>query len=347
MAGQLRRLCAASSLAFFATSAFADLALVQQPYPDGRQAPAEIYLTGEITQGSPRQFLDLVISHGLTKATVYFHSEGGDLLSGIELGEQIRKAGFNTAIGKQGTGFGKPQPGKCQSSCVLSLVGGYFRFADQGSVIGIHRFFKRTAGEQDLDVAQVLSAAITGYLIRMGADPQLFERMVQVGRGKMQLLALDEAFRLNVVNNGVLPAEWKIEGRDGQVYLKGQQETWLGTGKVLVSCAKGRTASLSALYDAGTNTDRIAADAVSYSLRIDNKFIPITSPQLRARPQVQGDYILARISPTPPLIVALEQADQIGFAYHPKEAGDFFGFLVDARKDHDMIQSFLNHCRGI
>lgn len=324
--------------------ACADFISVEHTYQDGRAAPMEIYFSGEITTATTRQFLDLVLSQKITKATVYFDSIGGDLMSGMELGEQIRKAGFNTAIGKMVKGSG-PAMGKCQSSCVLSYVGGYFRFAEPGSNIGIHRFYRHTAGDQDLDVGQVLSAAITSYLIRMGTDPKLFERMVQVGRGKMQTLSLSDAAKLNVYNNGVLPADWKIEGKSGQVYLRGIQETWLGTGKILMSCNENRGVSLSALYDAGTNTDRIARGSVAYSLRLDNLFLPVPAGDLRRRPSVQGDYLMASYAPTPPSLQSIQQSEKIGFAFHPKASNEFFGFLIDAHKDKDTITSFIQHCR--
>jgi len=326
------------------TLAFADFSSVSHVYPDGRPAPYEIYFSGEITTSTARQFLDLVLSQKITKATVYFDSIGGDLISGMELGEQIRKAGFNTAIGKQGGGYGHAGLGKCQSSCVLSYIGGYFRFAEPGSNIGIHRFYRRTAGDQDLDVGQVLSAAVTSYLIRMGADPKLFERMVQVERGKMQTLSLADAAKLDVVNNGLLPAEWKIEGKSGQVYLRGMQETWLGTGKVLMSC-ENHGISLSALYDAGANTDRIAREAVAFSLRLDNLFIPVQANDLRRRPAVTGDYLMATFSPPPSTLQSIEYSNKIGFAFHPRASNEFFGFLIDSARDKDTINSFIKHCR--
>jgi hypothetical protein len=325
--------------------ASADFKSVVHAYPDGRAAPYEIFFSGEITTSTTRQFLDLVLSQKIEKATVYFDSIGGDLISGMEFGEQIRKAGFNTAIGKMVSGSA-PGLGKCQSSCVLSYVGGYFRFAEPGSNIGIHRFYRRTAGEQDLDEGQILSAAITSYLTRMGTDPKLFERMVQVERGRMQTLSLPDAAKLKVFNNGVLPAEWKIEGKSGQVYLRGTQESWLGTGKILMSCnGGGNGVSLSALYDAGANTDRIAKESVSYSLRLDSLFLPVPAGDLRRRPAVQGEYLLATYSPTPPVVQSIEQARKIGFAFHPKTKNEFFGFMIDAEQERDTINSFIQHCR--
>lgn len=350
MAGLIPRLAAVALTATIAPlCASAEFEVLEQRYADGRQAPAEIYLSGDITPETPSDFLNVVLKKRITKATVYFDSNGGDLMGGMELGEQIRKAGFNTAIGKAGASYGRAAVGKCQSSCVLSLIGGYFRFAEHGSVIGIHRFYRqsRTAGAQDLDVGQVLSASITSYLIKMGADPALFERMVRVGRGRMESLPLADAAKLNVINNGMLPADWTIEGKGGQVYMRGQQETWLGTGKMLFTCAPGNNIQVSAMYDAGNNTQKVAREAVNYSLRLDSRFIPVTSPELRDRPSVSGDYIVATLRPSAPLAESMQYASQIGFAFHPAKNGEFFGYLIDAQPQREMIQSFINHCRTI
>lgn len=323
----------------------ASFQIMKHAYPDGRPAPSEIYFSGEIAQSTPKQFLDLVLSTRTSHATVYFDSIGGDLLAGIELGEHIRKAGFNTAIGKAGASYGRAGIGKCQSSCVLSYAAGYYRFAEHGSSIGIHRFYRKSSGVQDLDVGQLLSAAVTSYLIRMGTDPALFEKMAQVGRGRMHTLHPAEAVQLNLTNNGILPVEWSIVGKSGQVYLRGQQETWNGTGKLLFSCENNNRVKLTALYDAGANTSKIAYESVSYSLRLDSRFIPVEPPVLRDRPNVQGDYIMATMILTPALTSSIRNAFMIGFAFHPRDSGQFFGFSISARQDQDTIHSFIAHCQ--
>ena len=329
------------------TSCLADasrIEILNHQYSDGRSAPAEIYISGEMTQALPGEFLALLRRHSVTKGTVYFDSDGGDVMAGMELGDIIRKAGFNTSVGRIGNGYGQAGIGRCQSSCVLSFLGGYFRFAPPGTVLGIHRFYKQTSGELDLDVGQVLSAAITSYLIRMGADPALFERMVQVGRGRMQQLALDDAAALNLINDGVLPATWTIEGKGGKVYLRGEQEAWIGTGKILLHCGRGGIMELTALYDAGENTPVIARSARDYSVRIDRRFVSLNTHDMVSPLSVQNGYLVATFRVPPPLAQTLANASQIGFGFHPDSATTFYGFLVSASHDRETIQSFIAHC---
>lgn len=318
--------------------------ILKHQYSDGRSAPAEIYVSGEMTPALPGEFLTLLQQHSVTTGTVYFDSDGGDVMTGMELGDIIRNAGFNTSIGKIGTRYGQAGVGRCQSSCVLSYLGGYFRFAPPGSVFGIHRFYKQTSGQLDLDVGQVLSAAITSYLIRMGADPALFERMVQVGRGRMQQLSLVDAAALNVVNDGILPATWTIEGKGGKVYLRGEQEAWIGTGKIFLHCGRSGVMELSALYDAGVNTPIIANSTRNYSVRVDKRFVGLDAQDMVSPLSVQNGYLVATFRISPPLAQTLAGASQIGFGFHPDSATTFYGFLINAANDTETIQSFTTHC---
>jgi hypothetical protein len=60
---------------------------------------AEIYASGEITQGTALAFDTYLKNNNITMATVYFDSYGGSLIEGITLGEIIRRKGFDTSIG--------------------------------------------------------------------------------------------------------------------------------------------------------------------------------------------------------------------------------------------------------
>lgn len=319
-----------------------DIRVVPSASQRGVASPPEIYLAGEITESTVTQLADLIKSQDIEGAIVYLDSAGGDPQAGMDLGELIRKTSMNTAVGKVGKASGHPLPGQCMSACVLTLAGGKFRFVDPVSQLGIHRFYRRTAQSSDLDVAQVMSAAITAYFIKMGVSPSLFERMVQVGRGKMELLGHPEAAKLNLINNGVLPAEWEIEGSQGSVYLVGRQITFNGTGKVIMTCAPGRKVKFSALYDADKNNAFIAQRAVNYSLRINQHFYPIGQMQTKA--SISGGFVLASFVPDDSMIWSLGSAEQIGFAFQTGQADTFYGFLVDASGKQDLIRSWITHC---
>lgn len=319
-----------------------DIRIVPSASQRGVNSPPEVYLSGEITDETVDQLKGLIRNQDIDGSIVYLDSMGGDPKAGMALGEVIRKQNMNTAVGKPGASPGRPEPGKCMSACVLTLAGGKFRFVDQSSQLGIHRFYRRTATATDLDVAQVLSASITSYLIRMGIDPALFERMVQVSRGKMELLGHVDAAKLNLVNNGVLPAEWEIEGKQGSVYLVGRQVTWNGTGKVLLTCAPGKRVKFSALYDAGNNNAYLSKHSIRYSLRINQRFYPIV--QMQSNASISGGFVLASFIPDDSMVWNISAAEQIGFGFHTGQADTFYGFIVDATGKQDLVRSWMKHC---
>lgn len=335
---------AALSLALLLTPAVAGAAIqfLEGTYPDGSTAPTEAYFSGEITSTSATEVKQALERSRKKIGMLYLDSAGGDLIAGMELGDLVRQRGINTSIGKQSGHYGKPLPGTCYSACVLTFSGGHFRIAEKGSRIGIHRFYRRYASSTDLDVGQVVSAAITSYLMRMGVSQILFEKMAQVGGGKTQLLPLSEATSLSLVNNGILAPKWGIEGKQGTVYLKGEQETWNGTGKLIVSCVGHNGVKVSALYDAGPNTRSIYQVTRGYSLRVNSQFLPI--PKLLSASSISGDYLVASFTPDPAQLSDIQSAEQIGFGFHPQSSDSFYGFLIDARSDREVIRSFISFC---
>jgi hypothetical protein len=312
-------------------------------HPDGRAAPAEIYIDGEITPALPRQLASALGANQIERATIYINSVGGDLQAGLELGEFIRKLGFNTAIGKRGPSQGKPIPGSCQSACLLVFAGGVYRFADSTAFFGIHRFFSRQSGPQDLALGQVLSAAITGYLIKMDVSPKLFERMVGAG-AVLQKLPVDEAVALNLVNNGSHPATWAIVGRGGEVFLQGEQKTWNGTGRMLIACSRGEGLQVSAQYDADLNTRKILAETKHISLRLDSRFVGVDPNNLIRATAIENGFLTTRFSVTAGTSGAIGGANSIGFAWLPHGSSVFYGFDIPTSQHRDLIFSFASHC---
>lgn len=335
-----RSVLAAALLMAIAAPSSAAFRVVEAQH--GQGAAPELYLTGDISTATVSELRALSAGGRLNGAIVYLDSSGGDPQAGLSLGTLIRERRMNTAVGRAGASAGRPAKGSCLSACVLAYAGGTFRFIDPAAVLGIHRFYRRTASAGDLALAQVMSAAITSYLIRMGIDPALFERMAAVDGDKMMFLPHAEALKLNLVNNGVLPAEWAIEGKHGSVYLAGRQITSNGTGKVTMSCAPGSRIRFSALYDAGTNNRYISTHTSHYSLRVNNQFLPISSMSKPAA--VSGDYVTASFLPDLNLLWALSGAQQIGFGFHTEDSDTFFGFLISAAGQQDLIRSWVRHC---
>ncbi len=336
------KLCSRLALAIIANlaclPAFGDVSVREA------NSRTEIFVTGEITSDTRDEIAQITRSvRG--PAVVYFDTIGGDLLSGLELGRIIRRSGFATDVGRA-TGSSGVAPGKCHSVCTMSYAGGYFRYLQPGSQLGVHRFYRNgRTGASDLDVGQVMSAAITGYLTEMGIDLGLFEVMVKAGRGQMIMLSSDQIVRFRMANFGFQPPSWGIEGAKGIVYLKGEQESFNGLGKVLMTCAKGGQVKFSALFNAGARNSAIIASNKGNSLRTNDRFLPVN--QLSQAPVISGDFILASFIPDQNLIFEIRSATHVGFAFHGDQASTFHGFLVDKRGNEDMVSSFIQHCQGV
>ncbi|MBK7706482.1 MAG: hypothetical protein IPJ30_12060 [Acidobacteria bacterium] len=123
-----------------------------------------IYAIGEIDADAGKRLEAFLKENKIPeKSTLALDSPGGSLFGGITLGRVIREAGLFTYVGKKST---KPddliQPGECYSACALAFLGGQFRWVNPPSEYGVHRFNSRAKG--DIDVAQVVSAAIVQYI---------------------------------------------------------------------------------------------------------------------------------------------------------------------------------------
>lgn len=302
----------------------------------------EIFVTGAITTQT-RDDVSRLIQSRKGPGTVYFDTIGGDLLAGMELGRAIRRSAMATDVGRALSGSAVA-PGKCHSVCTLSYAGGYYRYMQAGSQLGVHRFYRNNAGASDLDVGQVMSAAITSYLDEMGISRDLFDKMVKAGRGQMLILTNAEIARFGMANYGFKPPSWVIEGKNGAVYLKGEQESFNGMGKVLLACAPGGKVKFSALYNAGTNNQSILAGATDFTVRVNDRFLPFDG--LAQKPRLSGDFIVAAFNPAPNLLAEITSATHVGFAFHGSRSETFHGFLVDKRGHNDIVGSFIQHCQS-
>ena len=320
----------------------ASIQVLTSNHADGRSVPAEIYVSGPLTESVTRNVVNALDQHEITKGTIYLDSEGGDLSASIMFGEFIRRTGFNTAIGRQGQAYGQPSPGSCQSACVMSFAAGKYRFADPRAYIGIHRFYSHSAGPEDLALGQAVSANITSYLVRMGVSPVLFERMVNAGAG-MQKLSIADAESLGLVNNGQLSPKWEIRGKDGQIYLYGMRESWMGTGEINVSCSINRPMTFTAFYGAEDNTKFISQTTRHTSVRLDGSFIGVT-PSTGGNPSVINNALSTSFLLSKPLASQISVSRSIGFAWHPSASDIFYGFDIPTSDQYELVHAFFNHC---
>jgi hypothetical protein len=79
---------------------------------------------------------------------VLLNSPGGDIASALQIGESIRKQGFNTALKNEG--------GSCASACTILFIGGVQRALDDSSLVStrlaFHQISRRDSTNQKICV---------------------------------------------------------------------------------------------------------------------------------------------------------------------------------------------------
>ena len=140
-----------------------------------------ITASGEILQGDESKFTAFVASKfthldGFHEVTVRLNSPGGSLVSGIALGQEIRRLRFATLVAKDDM---------CASACALMFLGGTFtgitydgigRYLEYGGSLGFHGFRHVNDGKialfnENLEVFRVITGIILSYAAEMkGVD---------------------------------------------------------------------------------------------------------------------------------------------------------------------------------
>ena len=214
-----------------------------------------IFIEGEINEETPKQLERVIESKKVDPYSfVVFNSPGGNLYAGMELGRVIRKYGLRTDIGRWNSprkSVDDISSGGCFSACTLAFLGGKFRFYNpkNGDHFGVHRFFfKQNDLDLGVDVAQIASAAIIGYLKEMDVDPEFFELTTRAGANGIYEPTIDELTALNAVNYGFGKTSWSVESANDLLYLKGQRDTEFGINKFMVVC-RDRKLYLHVVFD--------------------------------------------------------------------------------------------------
>jgi len=182
---------------------------------------------GEIVQDTYKRFVDFSkkseISEIKLKPRIVLNSPGGSLVGGLLLGEAIRKAKFDTSVGKtvrDDYQFYTIQAGKCLSACAFSFMGGINRELEFTSKIGVHQFYDADAllrpGEKiytatDASNNQIIIGLILEYIVRMGVDAKILALASKTLPQEIRFIDEPEASNLNLVWDSSRIDNWKIE----------------------------------------------------------------------------------------------------------------------------------------
>lgn len=146
-----------------------------------------VIMTGRIDETTPSRLAEAIRRPDAHQ--ILFHSTGGSLEAGLEIGRIIRENGLNTSIGKpvwfpttarNGEtlyGWAEIEPGECSSACAYAFLGGVRRDLAYGQ-LGFHRFSPNDngtlPGSGGIIAGQIVSSVIVEYLSEMGIDPRIF-----------------------------------------------------------------------------------------------------------------------------------------------------------------------------
>jgi hypothetical protein len=178
-----------------------------------------IQATGTITADTPAEFERFLNTYDakLSK-NIYFHSPGGNLIAGMKLGEMIRKAGYNTGIGRSILLDGAVMDvysyneAHCASACAYAFLGGVTRSYREKEKYGLHRF--GSTEKLSTDEAQIITSLIAAYIERMGANQAILQlASVTPFEGDIFWVPTDVARQMKVIFDPSGKAEFRIERR--------------------------------------------------------------------------------------------------------------------------------------
>lgn len=177
--------------------------------------PQVIAAEGEIVSRTPQAFLDFVGAHigsGRLHSIVLIHSQGGQVVASMELGQAFRKIGAAAIVARvpaQGVGKGGVVlSGRCYSACVYALMGATKRVAPPQSRVGIHRMFMYEANrspESQTTLSRVYATEplvnrLGQYAHVMGVSEDLVRAAETINPDKIRILSTSEMRR------------WKLAG---------------------------------------------------------------------------------------------------------------------------------------
>jgi hypothetical protein len=149
----------------------------------GPEKPAVVVVQGTLDAADGERFFAKVAP--LSSAMVRLESNGGSVVTGIQIGEIIRLRQFHTVV---------PAGARCASACALAWFGGSQRFMGPGARIGLHAASDPKSG-QSASVANVLMGA---YLNRVGLPYSAVVYLAQTSPNSVTWLSFADAKRLGI-----------------------------------------------------------------------------------------------------------------------------------------------------
>lgn len=328
------------------------------------------YITavGRITAETPEDFQRYLNTQYPEGGKIIFHSPGGNLLGGIELGRAIRKRKLSSEIGTllkaEHPLKEKVNNGICASSCAYAFIGGVDRFVEDGNKYGVHQFYEnKVFAERTIQIleaalpkavsaAQIVAGVLAGYLTDMGADARLLELAGSAASDKIAFLDHDQLVRFRVVTP-VGFSSWQIEayGKGAVGFSKKQHQSgpYDQVVQVNVFCRTARKErfiqmivddAASSLFD--RTTSEYSGKIMIEKSKISKTHI-IGEDNIRIMKRVAGGSITFKIPDQ--ASIDITQADEINIRLDaPRAAGGYHAHLPLSAQDRRTIALALSVC---
>jgi hypothetical protein len=166
-------ICIASILLATAQALGATIALVPQT-PD---RPNVITIEGLLDSVDGEEFAAKAASAG--SAIIALSSDGGSLMTGLRIGEAIRRKGFSTFV---------PDGRRCASACALAWLAGVERFIGADASISFHAAHDTASGTQ----TGVGNAMVGAYLTKIGLPYEALVYITQAASNETTWLNMSD-----------------------------------------------------------------------------------------------------------------------------------------------------------
>jgi len=182
----------------------------------GKSCRVWISAAGPVTERTPRDFEAFAGGKDVHGATLVLDSEGGSVVSTIELGHMLRRFDITTTIGKSVTAQGADgrshttlsPAAACESMCAFVLLGGARRFVPAEARVLVHQIWlsgKRDRAESGNYTAEELVLVehdigiLARYTVEMGGGIELLETALRVPPWeRLYRLSSDEVQRMGL-----------------------------------------------------------------------------------------------------------------------------------------------------
>jgi hypothetical protein len=185
---------------------------------DGPKCQSTLSYNSPITPANLKAFIDQTVNTA-PGTVVLLNSQGGDLSTGIRLGQIIRQKSFNTQVGQvqEQQASNIKIPGSCFSSCALAFLGGVQRQLDAKDELGFYALQSTKKPSSKMDEQELIKALanIDRYLIQMNISSKLLEQMMRSETSGPLLINPTTARAFNIENASKEALNpWKVQELD-------------------------------------------------------------------------------------------------------------------------------------